>query len=120
MKKMIICFDIDNTICKTKGNDYQNAKPYKGIIKKINNLYDRGYFIKLHTSRYMGRNNENINKVKKQGYLKTLKQLKKWELKFNQLIMGKPSFDLLVDDKSIDFKKNWIKKIDNKIKKFDN
>tara|TARA_Y100000816_G_scaffold290957_1_gene280977 strand:- start:1549 stop:1911 length:363 start_codon:yes stop_codon:yes gene_type:complete len=119
MKKMIICFDIDNTICKTKANDYQNAKPYKRIINKINDLYDRGYFIKLHTSRYMGRNNEDVNKVKKQGYLQTKKQLKKWKLKFHQLIMGKPSFDLLIDDKSIDFKKNWIKRIDNIIKKLE-
>jgi len=118
MKKLIICFDIDNTICRTKGNDYDNAKPYKTIIRKINELYDLGYYIKLHTARYMGRNNENIKKVKKQGYLKTKKQLKKWNLKFHKLIMGKPSFDLIVDDKSLGFKKDWIKDLNNKLKDF--
>ena len=30
---MIFCFDIDNTICKTKGTNYKNAKPHKDIIK---------------------------------------------------------------------------------------
>ena len=37
----------------------------------------------------------------------TLKQLKKWGVKYNQLIMGKPSFDLYIDDKNLNFKKNW-------------
>lgn len=118
MKKIIICFDIDNTICKTKGSDYQNAKPYLKKIKKINELYDRGYYIKLHTARYMGRNNENINKVEKQGYLKTKKQLQKWKLKFHKLIMGKPSFDIVVDDKSLNFKKGWIAELNKKLKNF--
>jgi hypothetical protein len=59
----------------------------------------------------MGRNKENILLAKKQGYKFTLNQLKKWGLKFNKLIFGKPSFDLVVDDRSIFFKKSWFKKI---------
>ena len=35
----LICFDIDNVICQTKGKDYKNAKPNKHAIKKINKLY---------------------------------------------------------------------------------
>ena len=54
----------------------------------------------------MGRNNDDINKAYKQGYKFTYKQLKSWGLKFHKLHMGKPSFDFLVDDKSIGFKKN--------------
>ena len=59
----------------------------------------------------MGRNNENILKAKKQGYKKTLLQLHSWNIKFDKLIFGKPSFDLFIDDKSIFFKKNWHKAI---------
>ena len=29
--------------------------------------------------------------------------------KFHELIMGKPSYDILVDDKEINFQKNWLK-----------
>ena len=65
----------------------------------------------------MGRNNENVSKVKKIGYASTYKQLISWNLKFNELIMGKPSFDILIDDKSIYFKKDWTKQIDSKLKK---
>jgi hypothetical protein len=55
----------------------------------------------------MGRNKENIKKAEKQGYNFTKKQLKKWGLKYNKLIFGKPSYDLFVDDKAVFFKKNW-------------
>ena len=46
----------------------------------------------------MGRNNENVNKAKAQGYKMTVNQLKKWNLKYHKLIMGKTSYDILIDD----------------------
>ena len=108
----ILCFDIDNVICKTKKNNYKNSKPNKRAIKKINQLYDQGYIIKIFTSRYMGRNNENVSKAKKQGYKMTINQLKKWKIKYHRLIFGKPSFDLFIDDRALFFKKNWPKVLD--------
>jgi hypothetical protein len=63
----------------------------------------------------MGRNKENILLAKKQGYKLTLNQLKKWGLKFNKLIFGKPSFDLVIDDRSIFYNKNWLNNIKNYI-----
>tara|TARA_B100001250_G_C19489698_1_gene652503 strand:+ start:379 stop:744 length:366 start_codon:yes stop_codon:yes gene_type:complete len=111
--KKILCFDIDNTICATEGNKYHEAKPIKIAIKKINELYKKGYYIKLFTSRFMGRNKENIKKAKKNGYEITLKQMKKWKVKYHKLIIGKPSYDLFVDDKSIYFKKKWYLDINN-------
>ena len=110
--KKIICFDVDNVISQTKGKDYRNAKPNKKSIKKINSLFKQGYMIKLFTGRYMGRNNENRLKAKKQGYKMTAKQLKKWKINYHKLFFGKPSFDLFVDDKSLYFKKNWYLDID--------
>ena len=116
MKKKYIkklCFDIDNTICSTNKNHYFSSKPNLKAIKKINKLYEKGFFIILFTSRFMGRNNENINLAKKKGFKFTTKQLKSWNLKYHKLIFGKPSFDLFIDDKSIYFKKTWYKDIDN-------
>ena len=113
----IICFDLDNVVCKTKKKKYINSKPNNIVIKKINELYERGYMIKILTARYMGRNNENVNKARKQGYKMTFNQLKKWQVKYHKLIFGKPSFDLLIDDKTLFFKKNWHRKIDKELKK---
>ena len=96
----IICIDIDNTLCKTFKNHYSKSIPYKKIIKKVNSLYEQGHYIKIFTSRYMGRTNSDSKKAKKIGYKKTFKQLTKWGLIFDDLIMGKPRFDKYVDDKN--------------------
>jgi len=109
MKKKIYCFDIDGVICKTSGRNYSKSKPIKESILKINKLYEEGNYIKIFTARYMGRNNDNIKLANTQGYIKTLSQLKKWKLKFHILIMGKPTFDVFVDDKALGFKKTWNK-----------
>ncbi len=107
MKIKIICFDIDNVICKTIGNEYKKSTPIKKNITKINKIYNSGFYVKLFTARFMGRSKENMKLAKKRGYEMTKKQLKKWDVKYHELIFGKPSFDLFVDDKSLSFKKTW-------------
>jgi histidinol phosphatase-like enzyme len=109
MKKY--CFDIDGVICKTKKNKYKSSKPNFKVIKIINNLYDKGNYIIIFTSRYMGRNKENVKMAKKQGYNFTQAQLRSWRIKYHKLIFGKPSYDFFIDDKSIFFEKNWFKNI---------
>lgn len=106
--KKIICFDIDNIICKTVNNRYINSKPNMKVINLINSLFEKGHTIKIFTARFMGRNNDNITKAKKQGYNLTKKQLKKWKINYHSLILGKPSYDLLIDDKALGFKDSWF------------
>ena len=43
--------DIDGTICKTKGSDYENSKPIKERIQKMNELFDEGHEIHYWTAR---------------------------------------------------------------------
>ncbi len=105
-------FDIDNTICITKKSNYEKSKPKTDIIKVINKLFKKNYYIKIFTSRYMGRNNDNASLVKKRYYLKTKKQLESWGVMFDELILGKPSYDIHFDDKSFNIKdKNNITKL---------
>ena len=111
MKKkeiITICFDIDGVICKiVANNNYKNAKPLKKNINIVNTLYEKGFNIILFTARYMGRSEQNIYLAKKRGFKLTSDQLKTWNVKYNKLIFGKPSFDLVIDDKSIFFNKQW-------------
>ena len=116
-RKKIFCFDLDNVLCKTKGSNYKKSLPLKENIRTVNILSQTGNYIKIFTSRYMGRNKENKNKAIKDGYNFTKKQLKKWNVKYDELIFGKPSYDLFVDDKNLSFKKNWSKLILNLLKK---
>ena len=117
-KIKIICFDIDNTLCITYNNDYKNSKPIKKNISIVNQLHSKNYYIKIFTSRFMGRSKEQTKLAKKKGYEFTKKQLKKWKLKYDELIFGKPSFDLLIDDKALFFNKKWTNKLQNILKKF--
>ena len=111
MMQKVLAFDIDGVICNTVGSDYKNSKPNKKAIEKINNLYDEGNKIIIFTARFMGRTNNNYKKAYELGYKFTLNQLQSWNLKFNKLILGKPSFDLLIDDKAFNYDESWIEKI---------
>ncbi len=115
-KKKTLCFDLDNVICKTTGNNYRKSTPNKKVILEINKLFLKHEII-IFTARFMGRTNNNIRKSKKLGYLFTQNQLKKWKVSYHKLIFGKPSFDYIVDDKAIGFSdNNWIKILKKKLR----
>ena len=66
MKLKIICFDIDNVICRTNSKkNYLKSLPIKKNIKMINEIYKKGYTIVLYTARYMGRCNGNLIEIEK-------------------------------------------------------
>ena len=92
---MVYVFDIDGTICSlVKNADYENAKPFKHRINKVNKLFDDGHVIKLFTARG--------STTKIDWTEKTKSQLKDWSIKYHELIMNKkPDGDLFIDDKAI-------------------
>ena len=110
--KKTICFDIDNVLCTTKNSKYWSLKPKIQVVRKINKLYSDGHKIIFFTSRFMGRTNNNTKKAYSMGFELTTNHLKKWKVKYHKLIMGKPSYDLIIDDLSIYFKKTWVRDID--------
>ena len=93
-----------------------NFPPNLKVIELINQLYEKNYIL-IYTARFMGRNNDNIKLANKEGYNFTLNQIKKWGLKFHKLKLGKPTYDIFVDDKSFGFNKNWLKKFRYNFKK---
>lgn len=93
---MIIYVDIDDTICHYDNSlekNYNNAIPYLERIEKINKLYDEGNTIIYWTAR------GTVTKIN--WFNVTLTQLNKWKCKFHELRMGKPAYDLFIDDKNI-------------------
>lgn len=117
-KKIVICFDLDNVICRTVNNNYSQSQPIIKNISTINKIYNRGYYVKIFTARFMGRSKENAVKASKKGYNFTKRQLNKWKVKYDQLIFGKPSYDLFIDDKNYNFNGNWSKTILRYLKNF--
>jgi hypothetical protein len=91
---MIIFVDIDETICYYEGKrDYKLAKPYYERIERINKLYKDGNTIVYWTAR---------GSVTQQNWFQiTYEQLNEWKCNFHELRMGKPAYDLFIDDKNI-------------------
>ena len=98
-KCQVIFVDIDDTICyydferNGKAVDYSLAKPHKDRIEKINKLYNDGKTIIYWTARG--------TKTGKQWFHLILNQLNNWGCKFHELRLGKPYYDLFIDDKNI-------------------
>ena len=91
---MIIYVDIDNTICNTPPSaDYTKAKPIYERIAKINSLYDQGHTIVYWTARGT-RTGTDWRELTEQ-------QLSKWLVKYHELKLGKPVYDLFIDDRNI-------------------
>ena len=94
-------FDIDGTICTLTDGDYENAKPIKQRIDKVNQLYNEGNQIVFHTARGMGRYCNNRRLAEADFWTFTHKQLESWGVKFHSLLLGKPAGDIYIDDKGI-------------------
>ena len=89
---MIICLDIDGVLCEESSMPYDKRMPYKDIIAKVNALYVSGHHIIIFTGRG--------TKTGIDWSRRTKKQLKRWNIKYHELIFGKPAYDIFIDDKA--------------------
>ncbi len=87
-----IFFDLDGTLTvETEGygtDVYKSRTPVSGRIDIINGLYDSGHKITIYTARH-----EVDREV-------TEKWLSVNLISYHELIMEKPKFDILIDDKA--------------------
>ena len=91
---MIYCIDIDGTICDERGGrQYSYHQPRYDVISRVNKLYDEGHTIKIFTARG---SSSHID-----WRFLTEQQLKDWGVRYHELIFGKPSADVYVDDKAV-------------------
>jgi len=118
VNKLRIAFDIDGTICVNTNGKYDEAKPFHDMIEFINDLYDNGHYIIIHTARGMGRNDNISGKAFTSMYRMTQNQLDLWNLKYNELHLGKIHADLYVDDKGfcVKYSKNCLSDLKEAIK----
>ena len=96
---MKICFDLDETLCA--GKPYEEAEPVTSVIEVANNLKAKGHKIIIYTARGMDTFRGNVQLAIDRYYSLTLEQLEQWEVSYDELIFGKPSADVYVDDKAL-------------------
>lgn len=94
-----IYVDLDNTLCFTQDSNYENSKPILERIRYINKLKEDGNLITIWTARgsKSGIDYRDL----------TIKQLSEWDIKYDNLLMGKPSYDIYIDDKSFNVDTYW-------------
>lgn len=119
-----IAFDLDGVLCsrnEEKDSEYddpieryRHCYPIRENIDIVNELYNRGHYIKIFTARGMTVFKGDIHKVYQNLYPLTLQCLEDWGVKFHELIMGKAHYDILFDDKAIHSRTletaDWVEK----------
>ena len=103
-----IAFDLDDVICwhhpqydELGIEKYKYCEPNESGVELVNEYYEKGYEIIIYTARGMGVYKGNVNLVYENLYQLTYDCLVRWGVKFHRLVMGKLSYDLLIDDKAI-------------------
>ena len=97
MKYMI---DIDGTICNNTNGDYQSAVPFRDRIAHFNKLFDQGHEIHYWTARG---GNSGIDWT-----ALTQQQFANWQVKYTTLKLGKPVYDIWIDDKAINVENYFV------------
>ena len=89
----VYCFDLDNTLCRSLGDDYENSTPIRERIDVVNRLYDQGHTVIVLTARgaLTGKKLEEFTEM----------QLLDWGLRYHSLQLGKPFADFYIDDKAV-------------------
>ena len=96
-----IVVDVDDTISTHVDRDYANAIPHADVIAKINEMYESGWKIILHTARGMLScdNDPVLAEASRGPALRTW--LKNNDVKYHELMFGKPLALAYIDDKAM-------------------
>ena len=97
---MIYIIDIDGTICTNTNGDYDKVQPHLKRIEKCNQLYEDGHYIIYWTARGMCRAKGITSRAYEMFYNLTKDNLIEWGAKHHELRLGKPHYDVWVDDKA--------------------
>jgi quercetin dioxygenase-like cupin family protein len=91
--------DLDNTLCITQNSNYVKSTPILERIEYVNNLKKEGNHVTIWTARgaTSGINHRELTK----------KQLADWNVQYDELLMGKPDYDVYIDDKSFNVDTFW-------------
>jgi capsule biosynthesis phosphatase len=107
MKKRII-FDLDETLCvRPKGiehlgvDKYKQCTPITHMVDMVNLMYEAGHEIIIWTSRGMSSLEGDGDRIEQYIRPITEQQLAEWEVKYDELWLCKPHYDVMIDDKTI-------------------
>lgn len=98
----VLIVDFDDTLCIHAGDpsDIAGGTPNRVLIEKLNDLYDRGYRIEIHTARgHISTPNRAAADIKFRPII--MAWLEKHGVKYNRLTFNKPLAAVYIDDKAV-------------------
>ena len=101
MGKKVIMVDIDGTICKQDGDprssddaySFRTSKPFTQRIEYFNSLYEEGHYLHYWSARGCWDGKDTLEE--------TRAQLDSWGVKYNDVAVFKPFYDIWIDDKAV-------------------
>jgi capsule biosynthesis phosphatase len=101
-----IVIDVDGTLCEEKTSEmaYCDVKPSVEIINQLKEYKKAGFYIIIYSSRQMRTYSGNIGRINAQTLPVLVEWLKKHDVPYDELIVGKPwcGFEgFYVDDKTV-------------------
>jgi capsule biosynthesis phosphatase len=100
------CFDIDGTVFHAKHPDesYDDIVPIDGMPELIRSLHRDGNYVILHTARNMKTHSNNIGKIIAKQVPIIIQSCQRYDIPYDELLVGKPLADIYIDDKGYQFK----------------
>jgi len=113
VKKMRICFDLDNTLVTFPKveKDYTTVEPIEKNIKFLKYLKKFGHTIIIYTARRMKTHNGNVGKILYDIGKITFDTLEKFDIPFDEIYFGKPNADVYIDDLALNSSSNLEKEL---------
>lgn len=102
MKKIVV--DLDETICTTREQGYENALPKRDVIERLREYKNAGFDIVISTSRNVQTFEGNVGKINAFTLPIIINWLKAHEVPFDEIYTGKPwcgTDGFYVDDRAI-------------------
>ncbi len=108
MGKKVIMVDIDGTICKQDGDprssddaySFRTSKPFLRRIEYLNSLHEEGHYIHDWSARGCWDGKDTLEE--------TRAQLDSWGVKYNDVAVFKPFYDIWIDDKGVSVNRDEI------------
>jgi hypothetical protein len=88
-----LCFDLDGTLCSNTFGEYESAAPFPWAVARVNALAGAGHRIVIFTARGSATGIDWRDR--------TRGQLEGWGVHYDDLVFGKPSADVYVDDRAV-------------------
>jgi capsule biosynthesis phosphatase len=100
-----VVFDIDGVLCKKdRDRDYADRVPHPGMVERLRDYNEEGYYIILYTARNMNTHQGRIGKINADTAKTLLQWLDEHNIPHDEIHYGKPwcgHDGFYVDDKAI-------------------